>query len=48
MKQYLVLISMVMLGIYIFNMIAGNGPDSIHTSLEYIWEQGIAVRTYTP
>ncbi|WP_164914398.1 hypothetical protein [Aminipila luticellarii] len=48
MKQYVVLISMVMLGIYIFNMIAGNGQESIYSALQEVWVQGAEIRTYSP
>lgn len=47
MKQYLVLMSMIILGIYIFNIIAGS-EDSLGASLKYVWEQGVETRTYTP
>lgn len=48
MKQYVVLISMIMLGIYIFNMIAGTGEESIYSSLQHVWQQGVTIRTYSP
>lgn len=48
MKQYMVLVAMIVLGIYIFNTVAGPGSDSINSSLKYMWQQGLAIRTYTP
>lgn len=48
MKQYVVLVSMIMLGIYIFNIIAGNGEGTINSSLQHIWQQGVLIRTYNP
>ncbi len=48
MKQYIVLISMIILGIYIFNILAGNGEDSVYSSLQGAWQQGVVIRTYTP
>lgn len=44
----MVLISMIMLGIYIFNIIAGNDEMTIHSSLQHMWQQGVITRTYTP
>ncbi|MFW5678004.1 MAG: hypothetical protein ACOCNL_17395 [Acetivibrio ethanolgignens] len=48
MKQYMVLAAMIVLGIYIFNTVAGPGSDSINSSLKYMWQQGLEIRTYTP
>ncbi len=48
MKQYIVLVSMVALGVFIFNTIAGSGDDSIATAMKGLWQKGLEVRTYTP
>ncbi|MGN0710299.1 MAG: hypothetical protein ACI4LO_00965 [Anaerovoracaceae bacterium] len=48
MKQYMVLAAMIVLGIYIFNTVAGPDDDSINSSLKYMWQQGLEIRTYTP
>ncbi len=48
MKQLIVLISMIMLGMYMFNMIVGDNENSIGTSMKDIWAKGIEIRTYTP
>ncbi len=47
-KQYMVLVSMVVLGIFIFEIIAGDDPNSIVNSMANLWEKGLEVRTYTP
>lgn len=48
MKQYIVLVSMIALGIFIFNVIAGSGDGSIYESMCELWEKGAEIRTYTP
>ncbi|MFV0516296.1 MAG: hypothetical protein ACK5MV_02760 [Aminipila sp.] len=48
MKQLIVLISMIMLGMYMFNIIVGDNENSIGTSMKDIWAKGIEIRTYTP
>ncbi len=48
MKQYIVLISMIMLGIYIFNIVAGEGEGSLNASLKNVWQEQVVVRTYSP
>lgn len=48
MKQYMVLMSMVVLGVYIFNLIAGNDSDSMSSCMQVMWQKGVEMRTYTP
>lgn len=48
MKQYLVLAGMIVLGIYIFNTVAGSDSGSVSTALQQLWQQGLEIRTYTP
>lgn len=48
MKQFIVLCSTVILGITIFNMIAGPGDNSIVSTVSEVWQQGIQVRTESP
>jgi hypothetical protein len=48
MKQFIVLCSTILLGITIFNMIAGPSSDSVMSSVGEVWQQGIQVRTDSP
>lgn len=48
MKQFIVLCSTIILGIAIFNMIAGPGDDTVMSTVSEVWQQGIEVRTDTP
>ncbi len=48
MKQFIVLCSMIVLGIVIYNMIMGPGEDSVINIVSVFWENGIAIRTSTP
>lgn len=48
MKQFIVLCSTIILGITIFNMIAGPGEDTVMSTVREVWHQGIEVRTDTP
>lgn len=41
MKQLIVLLAMIVLGIAIFNFIAGNGDDSIKTTAGDVFRQEI-------
>jgi len=44
MKQFIVLAAMTMLGVFIYNMIAGDGEDSLINLLEGLFRQEIKVR----
>ena len=48
MKQYVVLSSLIVLGIFIYNMIAGNNVDSIFNVLQDVWAINLDIRTYSP
>ena len=48
MKQFIVLCSTILLGITIYNMIAGPGNDSVMSTVSEVWQQGIMVRTDSP
>ena len=48
MKQYIVLMSLIALGVYIFEIIAGDGSDSIYSLLGELWQQGMEIRSYNP
>ena len=48
MKQFIVLCSTIILGITIFNMIAGPGDDTVMSTVSAVWQQGIEVRTDAP
>lgn len=47
MKQYIVLISLIALGTFIFNIIAG-GDGSILSGLAGLWQKELEIRTYAP
>lgn len=46
MKQMIVLVSMIMLGIFIFELIAGNGDNTVMSALGELWEEGLDARNY--
>ena len=48
MKQFIVLCSTIILGVAIYNMIAGPGDTSVISVVSEVWQQGIQVRTNTP
>ena len=48
MKQFIVLIAMIMLGIAIYEIIAGPGAGSIFHTVKEVWQQEIQIRTPTP
>jgi hypothetical protein len=48
MKQYVVLSSLIVLGLFIFDIIAGNGEHSLANTLQQVWIEGIDARTYRP
>lgn len=41
MKQIIVLLGMIVLGIFIFGMIAGDEPNSVKTSVGGFWKTSI-------
>jgi len=48
MKQFIVLCSTIILGMAIYNMIAGPGGDSVMNTVGEVWQQEIRIRTSTP
>jgi len=48
MKQMIVMLAMVVLGIFLYNLIAGKGDDSIAGALSDLWRYEIETRTYVP
>jgi len=44
MKEFIIMSAMVMLGVFIYNLIAGNGDDSIINILESFFRQEIKAR----
>jgi len=45
MKQLIVLLASVLLGIFIFNLIAGPGKSSIYSSVGRLWQQEIKTKS---
>ncbi|MDR1245561.1 MAG: hypothetical protein LBK57_00855 [Clostridiales Family XIII bacterium] len=48
MKQFIVLIAMIGLGLMIYGMIAGTGEHSLLSSVKTIWADEIELRTREP
>ncbi|MDR1571629.1 MAG: hypothetical protein LBS32_03805 [Clostridiales Family XIII bacterium] len=48
MKQFIVLVSMTLLGVFIYGLIAGPGDDSMLASVKSAWSQEIDMRTRQP
>jgi hypothetical protein len=48
MKQFIVLIAMMALGLAMYGMIAGPGEDSMLSSVKGIWADEIDLRTREP
>ncbi|MDO4553039.1 MAG: hypothetical protein Q4C22_05830 [Bacillota bacterium] len=48
MKQIIVMGSMLLLGVAIYNLIAGNGEGSVMESVAGLWEREIALRSGNP
>jgi len=44
MKQFIVMCAMIMLGVYIYGLIAGNGEDSLINALERFFRYEINAR----
>jgi hypothetical protein len=47
-KQIIIMVAMVALGLAIFSLIAGSGEGSIFNTLQSVWEGEIILRTSTP
>ncbi|MBO5667238.1 MAG: hypothetical protein J6S45_07310 [Firmicutes bacterium] len=48
MKQLIIMVATILLGISIFQMIAGPSEDSIRSSVGQLWQQEIEMRTMEP
>lgn len=48
MKQFIVLCSMVILGVIIFNLIMGDSPDSVLNIVKDVWSQQVTMHEKTP
>lgn len=48
MKQFIIIMASLMLGIIIYNMIAGPDEGSIMSSVKHVWEEEIEMRTGGP
>ncbi|MDX9888014.1 MAG: hypothetical protein RBS51_01995 [Anaerovoracaceae bacterium] len=45
MKQFIVLVAMIALGVFIYGIIAGPGENTIESCLERSWEDSIRIRS---
>lgn len=45
MKQMIVLISTIVLGVFIYQLVAGPGDDSIMSGLSALWQSGLDQRS---
>lgn len=48
MKQLIVMAALIVLGIALFNLIAGEDESSIMSIMKDVWEQEIQMRTNSP
>jgi len=47
MKQFIIMSAMILLGIFIFNLIAGDGDDSLLSAIERFFRHEIKTRAGT-
>ncbi len=45
MKDFIVLIAMILLGLAVFNLIAGPDENSIKSTLNDVWQQELQLKT---
>lgn len=45
MKQFIILVAMIGLGVFIYGIIAGPGEDSLESCLAKSWQESIQVRS---
>lgn len=45
MKQMIILAAMIMLGVFLFGLIAGPDEGSIYSEVKNVWQQEISART---
>ncbi|MEG1930142.1 MAG: hypothetical protein RR131_03285 [Anaerovorax sp.] len=48
MKQFMVLCSMILLGVVIFNLIMGDSQDSVLSTVKEVWHQQVILHEKTP
>lgn len=46
MKDFIVLMASIILGLVIFELVAGNGEESIRSTLKDVWSREIITRDY--
>lgn len=47
MKQMIILAATIMLGVFLFGLIAGPDEGSIYSEVKNVWQQEISARTMT-
>ena len=47
MKQMIILAATIMLGVFLFNLIAGPDEESIYSEVKNVWQHEIGARTMT-
>ena len=47
MKQFIVLTASILLGVFLFNLIAGSGSDSVYSEVKTVWEKELEARKRT-
>lgn len=45
MKELIVLLASVILGVFLFGLIAGSGEGSVYSSVKSVWDAEIQMRT---
>ena len=48
MKQILVMLATVILGLFLFNLICGDQPGSVMSAVKTVWDNEIEARTREP
>ncbi|MBO4992133.1 MAG: hypothetical protein J6E42_08270 [Firmicutes bacterium] len=48
MKQVIVMVAAILLGVHLFGLIAGPGEGSIRSTVGSLWQQEITMRTAEP
>ena len=48
MKQFIVFLALTMLGVALYQMIAGTGEESVYSMVKAVWQQEIATNRAYP
>ena len=48
MKEIIVLCALIMLGLILYSMVSGPGPDSVLNTAKGVWEREIAIQKQYP